>query len=47
MKGGMVTLEQSIHRVAYKVDFAKFAPEVFRWHHGFVDTATLGEERSK
>jgi PglZ domain len=43
MKGGMVTLEQSIHRVAYKVDFAKFAPAVFRWHYGFADTATLRE----
>jgi hypothetical protein len=47
MKGAMVTLEWSIHRVAYKVDFAKFAPAVFRWHHGFVDTATLREERSR
>jgi hypothetical protein len=42
-----MTLEQSIDRVAYKVDFAKFAPAVFRWHHGFVDTATLREERNK
>ena len=25
----------------------KFAPEVFSWHHGFVDTATLREERSR
>jgi hypothetical protein len=25
----------------------KFASEVFRWHHGFVDTATLREERSR
>jgi hypothetical protein len=36
----------SIHRSAWKVNSPKFAPAAFRWHHGFVDTATLREERS-
>jgi hypothetical protein len=37
----------SIHPPSGKVNSAKFAPAVFRWHHGFVDTATLREERSR
>jgi hypothetical protein len=44
----MATLEQLYSPKCLEGVFSpKFAPEVFRWHHGFVDTATLREERSR
>src|SRR5215211_4369680 len=36
-----------IHPSAWKGCSQQFAPAVFRWHHGLVDTATLREEQMK